>query len=206
MVFPTQNQVIHPLPGGYFWPKLATWNSARVDSDSGDYFMLQLKLSAARTKGFSLIEVMIAMLVLGVGGGGLALLLMLAIQGTTQAQERSIATFQASELAQLIHANPSSLGHFMYAADESSGCTKDLPCPADGWAGHHLQQWQLAVEQSAARARGAICRDSSPLDGGPDGLACDGAGDALVKIVWQEQGRNQQTPETRRLVFPLPRP
>lgn len=156
--------------------------------------------------GFSLLEVMIAMLILAFGGGGLALLLMASVQGTAQAEERSSAALQASGLAQLIHANPASLGHFMYAVGNPPDCGDDLPYPVNSWAGSQLQQWQQELEQSAAQAHGAVCRDSSPLDGEPHELACDGAGEALVKIVWQEQARGQPHPQTKRLVLPLPRP
>lgn len=156
--------------------------------------------------GFSLLEVMIAMLILAMGGGGLALLLMASVQGTVQAQERSMATLQASELAQLIHANPASLGHFMYAVGNPPDCGDDLPCPTDGWAGNQLLQWQQDLEQSATQAHGVVCQDSSPLDGEPHELACDGAGEALVKIVWQEHASGQPLPQTKRLVLPLPRP
>jgi type IV pilus modification protein PilV len=157
-----------------------------------------------------LIEVMIAMLVLAVGGGGLALLLLASVQGTAQAQERSMATLHASELAQLIHANPASLGHFMYAADDTAICSDSQPCEASDWASNHLDQWQQALEQSASRAQGVVCRDSSPKDGEPDELACDGSGEALVKVVWQQQtdsrqSGDRQSMETRRLVLPLPR-
>lgn len=168
--------------------------------------MHQREIRAVNQRGFSLIEVMVAMLILAVGGAGLTLLLLTSIQGTAQAQERSMVTLQASELAQLIHANPSTLGHFIYAAAEPVNCRDDIPCPTIDWASSHLQKWQQALEQSASRAQGLVCMDSSPLDGEPGELACDGTGEALVKIVWQEQARGQRTLETKRLVMPLPRP
>ncbi|MDZ4729766.1 MAG: type IV pilus modification protein PilV [Xanthomonadales bacterium] len=168
--------------------------------------MLQKRSKPSGEQGFSLIEVMLAMLLLAVGGSGLALVLLASVQGTAQAQERSMVTLQASELAQLIHANPSTLGHFIYAATQPANCGDGLPCPTIDWASSHLHQWQQALERSASRAQGLVCMDSSPLDGEPGELACDGTGEALVKIVWQEQVRGQRTLETKRLVMPLPRP
>ncbi len=156
--------------------------------------------------GFSLIEVMIAMVILAMGACGLAMLLLTSVQGTVQAQERSTATSQASELAQLIHANPAALGHFALPVEDAQNCQQGMTCASDEWAASHLQQWQRNLEQAMAQAHGAVCLDSSPLDGDAADLSCDGSGAAVVKIVWQEQSRNHQAQQTQRLVLPLPQP
>jgi len=162
----------------------------------------------ARTQnGFSLIEVMIAMVILAIGAAGLALLLLASVQGTVQAQERSMATLQASELAQLIHANPTALGHFAFPLGDAQNCQQGMTCSSGEWAASHLQQWQRNLEQAMAEAHGAVCLDSSPLDGDSAELSCDGSGVAVVKIVWQEHSRdNHGQQQTQRLVLPLPQP
>jgi type IV pilus assembly protein PilV len=156
--------------------------------------------------GFSLIEVMIALLVLAVGAAGTGLLLLTSVQGTVQAQERSQAALQASELAQLIHANPAVLGHLIHGNENSPECGDEQPCPGKEWARDHLQDWQQELQQSISQARGIVCNDSSPRDGDLSDLACDGMGDAVIKIVWQEAAKNQQQPLDRQLVLPLPQP
>jgi type IV pilus assembly protein PilV len=153
--------------------------------------------------GFSLLEVLIAMLVLASGAGGLALLLLTSVQGTAQAQDHSRALLQASELAQLIHSNPATLGHFMYPTEGSANCAEGQPCPSVEWANSHLEQWQRALRENLSDAQGLVCRDSSPMDGDPADAACDGNGVALVKVVWQQPARNRQATETRRVVLPL---
>lgn len=163
-------------------------------------------MEARTQKGFSLIEVMIAMLVLAVGGSGLALLLMASVQGTVQAQERSMATLQATELAHLIHANPATLGHFIFPVGEAGNCQQGMTCSKEDWAASHLQQWQRDLEQAMAQAHGVVCLDSTPMDGDSTDLSCDGSGAAMVKIAWQEQSRDKQGQHTQRLVFPLPQP
>ena len=151
-------------------------------------------------QGFSLIEVMIAVLVLSTGAAALAVLLMNSVQGTAQAQERSMAAIHGSELAQLIHASPASLGHFIYASGGSNSCGQDPFCSiqdtggsAGDWANSHLQQWQQELEQNISQAHGVVCRDSSPLDGNPQDIACDGNGLPMVKIVWLDQVAGVQT-------------
>jgi len=166
--------------------------------------MYQLPSSAQQHSGFSLLEVMIAMLVLAIGASGLALLLLASVQGTLQAQERSMAVLQASELAQLIHANPAVLGHFMFPVGNVEDCSPGSSCSSDEWAASHLQQWQQDLHRSLAEVQGVVCQDSSPLDGDSSDLACDGSGVPLVKIAWEEQSRDQQGQQTQRLVMPLP--
>lgn len=171
-----------------------------------DLLMRNFPMTAKIQNGFSLIEVMIALLILAIGAGALALLLLASVQGTVQAQERSMATLKASELAQLIHGNPAVLGHFVFPVGNAQICQPGLTCSSDEWAASHLQQWQRDLEDAMAQAVGVVCLDSSPLDGDGADLSCDGNGAAVVKIVWQEQSRNQQGQQTQRLALPLPQP
>ncbi len=154
--------------------------------------------------GFSLIEVMIATLVLAIGAAGLSLLLLTSVKGTAQAQERSEATRQAAELAQLIHANPAVWGHLVHTREGPGACSPEGACPQQAWAELHLQQWQRELQGSISAARGIICEDSSPLDGNLADLGCDGQGGAVVKVVWQEAAGSGPAAELQRLALPLP--
>jgi len=169
--------------------------------------MFHHSLKPSAQSGFSLIEVMVSMLVMAVGAGSLAILLLSSVQGTAQAQDRSYATIQAANLAQLIHANPASLGHLLNpdtnTDSDDSGCAEATGC-TNNWTGDYLQAWQLALEHQIAQSRGLVCRDSSPMDGNMEDAACDGSGDAVVKIVWQESAHQVPGIETRRVVLPLP--
>jgi type IV pilus assembly protein PilV len=60
----------------------------------------------ARTAGFSLIEVMVALVVCSIGLLGLAKMESLALSSTSVAGSRSIAAIEASSLAAAMHANP----------------------------------------------------------------------------------------------------
>ncbi|HXI47708.1 MAG TPA: type IV pilus modification protein PilV [Steroidobacteraceae bacterium] len=59
-----------------------------------------------RSAGFSLVEVMVALVVVAVGLLGLAKMESLALSSTSVAGSRSIAAIQASSLAAAMHANP----------------------------------------------------------------------------------------------------
>jgi type IV pilus assembly protein PilV len=59
-----------------------------------------------RSAGFSLVEVMVALVVVSVGLLGLAKMESLALSSTSVAGSRSLAAIQASSLAAAMHANP----------------------------------------------------------------------------------------------------
>jgi type IV pilus assembly protein PilV len=70
---------------------------------------MQLKLETRkhiRTAGFSLVEVMIALVVCSIGLLGLAKMESLAVSSTSVAGSRSIAAIEAASLASAMHANP----------------------------------------------------------------------------------------------------
>jgi type IV pilus assembly protein PilV len=70
---------------------------------------MQLKLNRRMhpaSAGFSLIEVMIALVVCSIGLLGLAKMEALAVSSTSVAGSRSIAAIEASSLASAMHANP----------------------------------------------------------------------------------------------------
>src|ERR1700688_2114713 len=70
---------------------------------------MQLKFDRSmctRAAGFSLVEVMVALVVCSIGLLGLAKMESLAISSTSVAGSRSIAAIEASSLASAMHANP----------------------------------------------------------------------------------------------------
>lgn len=62
--------------------------------------------SRARAAGFSLIEVMVALVIVSIGLLGLAKMESLALSSTSVAGSRAIAAIEASSLASAMHANP----------------------------------------------------------------------------------------------------
>jgi type IV pilus assembly protein PilV len=68
--------------------------------------MLMKRLTAgARTRGFSLIEVMVAVIVICVGMLGIAKMQALSVSNTTTARLRSLAAIEAASLASAMHSN-----------------------------------------------------------------------------------------------------
>jgi type IV pilus assembly protein PilV len=114
-------------------------------------------------KGFTLIEVLIAMLVLAVGLLGLASLQAYSLRNTQSAYNRSLATELAYDLADRMRANNKPLGLAVYgsmqptAALAQANCvTVSNFCPPDVMAENDLYQWNLAVTTALPSSSGVI--------------------------------------------------
>lgn len=136
--------------------------------------------------GFSLVEVMVAAAIFSLGLAGLSLMLMTSVHGSVEARNRTAAVMHASSLAELILLNPASLGHFMSPGAATTDCGGAEGCDAADWAAGNLARWQYDLQQSLAEAQGLVCRDATPRDGEIGAPACDGAGPAVVKVIWNE--------------------
>jgi len=115
--------------------------------------------AAGRSRGFSLVEVMVALIICAVGLLGLAKMESLALSSTGVASTRSLAALQASSLAASMHANraywgagraPAITTVDSTAANNFSGaaaCTVGgtTACSPDAMAFYDLQQWALAL-------------------------------------------------------------
>lgn len=66
---------------------------------------MMLRNGSARQAGFSLVEVMVALLVVSIGMLGIAKMQALALSSTSTAKMRSLASIEAASLASTIHAD-----------------------------------------------------------------------------------------------------
>jgi type IV pilus assembly protein PilV len=124
---------------------------------------MQLKFTKPfrdRSAGFSLIEVMVALVVCSVGLLGLAKMESLAISSTSVASSRSIAAIQASSLAAAMHANPGywAAGFAPATTTVSAAAANNFStaaacltagagsCTPDAMRQYDLQQWANAVQ------------------------------------------------------------
>lgn len=112
---------------------------------------------AMRSRGFSLVEVMVALVVCSVGLLGLAKMESLALSSTGVASSRSIAAIEASSLAAAMHANPGYwAAGFAPATTVISGNAANNPaapcltpgatsCVPSAMALYDLQQWAASL-------------------------------------------------------------
>ena len=151
---------------------------------------LKIALGAqARARGFSLVEVMVALVVCAVGLLGLAKMESLALSSTSVASSRSIAAIEASSLAAAMHANP---GYWaagfappvtLVSAAPANNFSTAAPCLTAGagscipsaMAFYDLQQWAISLN---AVLPGYLATVSCSVTGFP--VSC------TIQIQWTE--------------------
>ncbi|NUO73956.1 MAG: type IV pilus modification protein PilV [Frateuria sp.] len=114
-----------------------------------------------RQRGVSLIEVMVAIVVFGIGMLGLALLQTKGAQFTKESSSRTSAIIQARSLADAMRANPlgvvpadGSSSYYLYdgtVAPDPSACSSNLPCAQ---AKTDLKNWLASIKAGTIAAQG----------------------------------------------------
>lgn len=152
--------------------------------------MTSVKLSSVnlkRASGFTLLEVLIALVVLSIGLLGVAGLQLSGLRANHSSALRSQATYLAYDMADRMRANIQGVNAGNYnnlSGDPGdpgcvfSACTPALMAQTD------LHEWNSANATNLPSGAGAVCLDSTPDDGTPTSIACDGSGTAYAIKVW----------------------
>lgn len=133
--------------------------------------------AVARQRGFTLIEVMIAILVLGVGLLGFALLQTMSVRFTKSAQQRTVATTLAYEVIDMMRiqraaGNLSAYNAITYDAFEGVD-TGDCPREEEASTGANIVRWK--------------CQVRTALPDGAAQITLDAAGNVQVSIRWGDE-------------------
>lgn len=112
-------------------------------------------LSVKQSGGFTLIEVLVAMLVLAIGLMGVAGLQVLGVQGNASALHKNIASQFAYDLADRARANPS--GNYVIAYESAppsaTNCTlSSANCSPSVMASFDLAQWKCSLGSFSTHA------------------------------------------------------
>jgi len=165
------------------------------------------------SSGFTLMEVLIAMVVMGVGIITIVELQTDALTGSQQAGARMHAAVLASGMADRIRANPQGVDDDDVDNDEYNKITpddastdcydKNTECNPAELAQHDVYRWQEKLGNSLPGGEGIVCRDSSPNDGtGQSNPKCEGDSNDpfAVKVWWTRKSTQQgQSANTSRL-------
>lgn len=144
-----------------------------------------------RHGGFSLIELTVATAIYSMGLGSLSLMMLLAVQGTTDTRFETTATVQLSSLAEMILMNTGASRR--YAATQGYGgpaCDLGHACSAEEMADWQIAVWRSGLATQLPQGRGLVCRDGTPNDGDAGDPACDGQGGDVIKVFWQPTVRS----------------
>lgn len=162
---------------------------------------------SASSGGFTLIEVLVALLVVSIGLLGVARLQTLAMRSTHGSHLRSQAVVLAYAMADRMRANNRGVRDasgnyvgFYNAADDAPG-TGDYQAAADAGCSEHggvaaatctvaqmaandTFEWTRTLAQILPDGSGVTCIDATPNDGTAAAPACDDAGDVYAIKVW----------------------
>jgi type IV pilus assembly protein PilV len=133
----------------------------------------------ARQSGFSLIEVLVALIVMSVGMLGIAVLYVQGMQAGRTSLFRHHAITLAGDVADRIRANPLAGAAYAAATGADNGCVAGgVDCDADEMAANDIFIWQ------------AEAADSVP--NGTVTVAFDGATppNYTITVSWDEPGEN----------------
>ena len=142
-------------------------------------------------RGFTLIEVMVALIVLVLGVLGAAAMTLTAIRDSKQSGLRSQASALAYEMGDLMRANPGQESAFTGAALSAVASCWTTGCSPSDMANNDYYEWRakLTGANGLPNSDVVICRDATKLDLYP---ACDGSPTAplVVKLRWDEKNNN----------------
>jgi len=154
---------------------------------------------STHARGFSLVEVMVALVVLSMGLAGLAALLTTGVRATGTANLQSVAITHSQTGVEMMRANLQAYTAGWYTGANTSGdapsevtCGGTSGCTGEEQATNDFATWRERIAASMPDGQGFICVDSTPDDGQPDALACDGLGSSVTKIFWID-GRDTET-------------
>jgi len=147
-----------------------------------------------REGGFSLLELSVATAIYSMGLGSLSLMMLLAVQGTTEARFETTAAVQLSSLAEMILMTSDAAGHYAFSpAPGGTVCDRGNACSTEEMAVWQLETWRGRLAAELPGGSGLVCRDRTVDDGNTGDPACDGEGSDVIKIFWQPQA-NQDDP------------
>jgi len=178
--------------------------------------MSYLVIKTKQQSGFSLLEVLISLLVLGIGLLGLGGLQVASIKGGANAHSRTIATMFAMDLADRMRANPLGVkgGYYGTSSVSCSGgafCRNSTYCTAQQIAVFDLQEVMCGTKRTsfAERENGI----QKALLNGTLEITCNvdcGAKKAIhnIKITWGETKTHSKISsdnliQTQSLVVPV---
>lgn len=151
--------------------------------------------------GFTLLEVLVALLVFSVGVIGIAGLQLLGVSNSRDAYFRTQAVMLSYDIADRMRANQDGVGDGEY--DDVTGalnnaCRTTAGCTPAQMAADDVALWRQSIADFLPGGEGTVCIDSTPNDGtGQASPSCDGTGNQYVVKIWWVDNRDPTGNRTR---------
>lgn len=158
----------------------------------------------SRANGFTLMEVLVAILILAMGASGVITMQMHAMRMSQESGFLLSASQLAAELAERMHTQQ--IDDYLFTFDSAANSTKVSgsagdcyrnACDSSMLASFTISDWQTTLEQRLPQARATICRDqaSTSIDTPPRWDCDQHPGSALViKIGWTARSHSRDVP------------
>jgi type IV pilus assembly protein PilV len=168
-------------------------------------------------RGFTLLEVLVAIVVLSFGVLGVVGLQAAALQANKDARYQSSAVAMGRELADLMRGNkdlavatsPASnpyLGDFPAGSTltTSDNCFTAACSSQQAVANHNMREWLARVQAALPGVRVRTCFDATPYSSGAPQWGCtDTGGVAVVKMGWTRQSYDRSASQPLRATAPV---
>lgn len=136
------------------------------------HYQRTLSCIAARPAGFTLIEVLVAVLVMSIGLLGLAGLQATSLRFNTDSSAQTQATYLASDMADRMRANVSKAADYpAKAGSANANCYTSAGCSPDEMAANDIQEWNDAL---------------ATLPAGQGAITALGGGLFTITVMWDE--------------------
>lgn len=143
-------------------------------------------------RGFTLVEIMVSIVILGIGLLGLTGLQMSGIKNTRTATHTRQSTLLAYDMVERMQSNAYAVkqGSYNNVSSVEHTCDPTAPCSSDQQAEMDMYQWTAELAKQLPLGTGHVCIDSTPTrDDTPGNPDCDGAGDVyVIKVWWDRDG------------------
>lgn len=187
--------------------------------------MMQIQSKAHHSRGFSLIEVLISMLILAFGVLSMGGLQLAALKSTQMAGSMSVAATFAKEYTEMMRSNQSlssvtstvaGVNPYLFDTGNTSTYTVSAPncltavCSTATMATLHVADWAQRLAGQLPGGRAVVCRDSSPRnsDGSyrwscSNGTSTVAVTPMVIKIGWVDKREKEERGTTTLSATPL---
>jgi type IV pilus assembly protein PilV len=140
-----------------------------------------------RQSGITMLETLIAILVLSLGMFGMLSMFLISLKLTSSSNYRTIAAQQSYAIADSIRASMPQLTVYPGAAGAAvANCLTATGCTGTEIVDTEIALWKARLTAMLPAGDGTVCRDASPGDGTPGAWGCDGTGQFVVKVCWDD--------------------
>ncbi len=143
--------------------------------------------------GSTLMEVLVALLVLSFGMLGMAGVQGVSLRGNQSAYYRTMATTLTADIMERMRANMTAVDNANYdnvSGAATASCFTVAGCTSAQMAAQDVFDWSAAVTAALPGGTAVVCLDSTPGDGTAAAPACTSAGRVYAIKIWWDDDRD----------------